>query len=102
MIPAGIFLREISEINEEEDIYEQRNGLTSSDYTVQTNALYGFLCNEDVIPQEFQSSIFYYNINTVQMTNNVSYREGDTSCRSISDCLLRSEDKAKVTVGAPA
>ncbi len=53
MIPAGIFLREISAINEEEDIYEQRNGLTSSDYTVQTNALYGFLCNEDVIPQEF-------------------------------------------------
>ena len=53
MIQAGIFLREINDINENEDIYEQRDGLTLSDYTVQANALYGFLCNEDVIPQDF-------------------------------------------------
>ena len=53
MIQAGIFLREINDINEDEEIYEARAGLTNSDYVIQANALYGFLCNEDVIPQEF-------------------------------------------------
>lgn len=53
MIQGGIFLREINDIHEDEEIYEERDGLTSADYIVQTNALYSFLCNEDVIPQEF-------------------------------------------------
>ena len=53
MIQAGIFLREINEITEDEDLFEERDGLTSADYRLQANALYGFLCNEDVIPQDF-------------------------------------------------
>ena len=53
MIQAGIFLREINDITEEDEIYEPRQGLTTTDYILQSNALYGFLCNEDVIPQEF-------------------------------------------------
>ena len=53
MIQAGIYLREINDITEDEEIYEAHEGLTRADFRVQTNALYGFLCNEDVIPQEF-------------------------------------------------
>ena len=53
MIQAGIFLREINDITEDEDLYEERDGLTEADYRVQSNALYRFLCNEDIIPQEF-------------------------------------------------
>ena len=53
MIQTGIFLREINKITEDDEIYEGHEGLTIADYTTQANALYGFLCNEDVIPQEF-------------------------------------------------
>ena len=34
-------------------MYEQRDRLTFADYTIQANTLYVFLCNEDIIPQEF-------------------------------------------------
>ena len=53
MIQAGIFLREINQITEDDELYEDKDGLTDADYRLQTNALYGFLCNEDVIPQDF-------------------------------------------------
>ena len=53
MMQAGIFLREIQEIHEDDPIYEEKDGYTSDDYRTQGNALYTFLCNEDVIPQDF-------------------------------------------------
>ena len=53
MIQAGVYLRELTEINDDEDIFEYKDGLTRHDYTLQSNALYSFLCNEDVIPQDF-------------------------------------------------
>ena len=53
MIQAGVYLRELTEINDDDDIFEYKDGLTRHDYTLQSNALYSFLCNEDVIPQDF-------------------------------------------------
>ena len=53
MIQARIYLCKIHDITEDEEKYDKREGLTRADFRVQTNALYGFLCNEDVIPQEF-------------------------------------------------
>ena len=50
MMQAGIFLREIHDINEDDPIYEEKEGYTNEDYRTQGNALYTFLCNEDVIP----------------------------------------------------
>ena len=53
MIQAGILLRDNNEITEDEDLYKERDGLTKADYPVQDNALYGFLCKKDIIPQDF-------------------------------------------------
>ena len=53
MLQAGIYLREIQDISEDEPLYDEQDGYTDSDYRTQGNALYSFLCNEDVIPQDF-------------------------------------------------
>ena len=53
MLQAGIFLREIQDISEDEPIYDEQEGYSESDYRTMSNALYSFLCNEDVIPQDF-------------------------------------------------
>ena len=52
MLQAGIYLREIQDISEDKPIYEEKDGYFDSNYRTQGNALY-YLCNEDVIPQEF-------------------------------------------------
>ena len=53
MIQAGIYLRALEDITVADNIWEYKDGLTTHDYTLQSNALYTFLCNEDVIPQDF-------------------------------------------------
>ena len=53
MLQAGIYLREIQDISEDEPIYDKQDGYSESDYRTMSNALYSFLCNEDVIPQDF-------------------------------------------------
>ena len=53
MMQAGIFLRDIQEIQEDDLIYEEKDGYSDEVYRTQSNALYSFLCNEDVIPQDF-------------------------------------------------
>ena len=53
MIQAGIYLPDLVAITDNEDVLEHRDGLTRRDYMHQSNALYTFLCNKDVIPQDF-------------------------------------------------
>ena len=53
MLQAGIFLQEIQDINKDKPTYNKQDGYTNSDYQTHGNALYSFLYNEDVIPQEF-------------------------------------------------
>ena len=53
MIQAEIYLRNLTEISDDDDISVYKPGLEKRDYIYQSNALYSFLCNEDVIPQDF-------------------------------------------------
>ena len=53
MMQAGIFFREIHEIQEDDPIYEEKDGYSDEDYRTQSNALCSFLCNKDAIPQDF-------------------------------------------------
>ena len=53
MIQAGIYLKDLTEISEDDDISEYKQGLEKRDYIYQSNTLYSFLYNEDVIPQDF-------------------------------------------------
>ena len=53
MIQAGIYLRDLTEISEDHDISKYKPRLEKRDYIYQSNALYSFRCNEDVIPQDF-------------------------------------------------
>ena len=53
MIQAGIYLRGLQFITEDEPIYEEKDELTLRDYRTQSHALYSYLCNEDLLTHEF-------------------------------------------------